>query len=84
MAHSCTVVGLQAVVYLPAQQHQGFQLTGSFTRRDGAPVLDLYFENQTGKVLQQFALKFNTNHLGLAPSAPLKVASQLHHSRHSA
>jgi hypothetical protein len=57
---------------LAASAGKGLQMTASYTRRAGVPYLDFTFDNNSGQVLSQFAIKFNVNHLGLAPAAPLK------------
>ena len=66
------------VVALTSQQTGGLALSGRVARRGGQLFLDLLFHNRTGRSLSGFALKMNTNFLGLRPDSRLDPGTILH------
>eukprot|EP00276_Gloeochaete_wittrockiana_P004635 CAMPEP_0184659200 /NCGR_PEP_ID=MMETSP0308-20130426/28715_1 /TAXON_ID=38269 /ORGANISM="Gloeochaete witrockiana, Strain SAG 46.84" /LENGTH=861 /DNA_ID=CAMNT_0027098849 /DNA_START=272 /DNA_END=2857 /DNA_ORIENTATION=- len=69
-----TSKALHTVTLLPAMRGKGMQITGSFSREQGRPVMNLTFENQGQVPLSGFAIQFNKNSFGLIPAVPLQVA----------
>jgi AP-1 complex subunit beta-1 len=55
---------------LPASAGKSLAITSRVTRRGGQIFLDLQLENHTQQTLSKFAVKFNDNFLGLAPTGP--------------
>jgi len=64
-------------VWLAAQQGQGFEIQGTFSRKNGITSMEMTFMNSSGAPLTDFAIQFNKNSFGLAPASPLKVNSPL-------
>jgi len=63
-------------VVLDPSAGKGLQLRSRVVRRNGQPQLELVFDNQSSNTLQQFALKFNDNFIGVAPPAgPVQVGA---------
>jgi len=58
---------------LPADRANGMQISGGAVRRNNQLFLDLSIHNQSGAVLGDFAVQFNKNSFGLAPTQ-LQVA----------
>eukprot|EP00158_Paraphelidium_tribonemae_P006780 Partr_v1_DN27967_c1_g1_i4_m11886 putative Adaptor-related protein complex len=54
--------------FLTAAQAKGFELTGTFSRRNGQPSMDLAFSNKSMTPLAEFAIQFNKNTFGLIPT----------------
>jgi len=52
---------------LDASSAKGLTLRTRLIRRNGSAALDMQFENGSTQPLQQFAMKFNDNFIGLAP-----------------
>lgn len=63
-------------VVLDPSAGKGLQIRTRVIRKNGAPTLEMSFDNQSGQVLSQFAMKFNDNFIGLAPPAgPVQVGA---------
>ena len=58
---------------LSAEKGKGLQVDGVVTRLNGEATYNLKFTNRTNGPLNGFAIKFNKNAFGFAPSAPLNV-----------
>jgi len=54
------------------------QVRTAFARVNGQPVMQFYFENNSPRALNHFALKFNRNLLGLAPLGNPVVSAWMH------
>lgn len=65
-------------VLLPADRGNGLQVRGAFARVEGSFVLELTLENHAQVALSGFAIQFNKNVWGIAPSTPLTVAEPIH------
>jgi len=62
-----------AVRYVLQNPHgKGLQIRNSFARRQNTLFMDLTFENTSSTALPSFAVKFNTNYLGVSPNALLR------------
>jgi len=68
-------VGPQTVL-LPASKGKGLEISGTFARRQGAVFMDLTFTNRAMQAMGGFAIQFNKNSFGIAPSA-LQVQSPI-------
>lgn len=55
---------------LTVDKGNGMQISGSFSRRENQSYLDLDISNQTGSPMNDFAIQFNRNSFGIAPSQP--------------
>ena len=63
-------------VVLDPSAGKGLQIRTRVVRKNGAPQLEMSFDNQSGQVLSQFAMKFNDNFIGVAPPAgPVQVGA---------
>ena len=59
---------------LPAAKGNGLQVSTKYSRKNGAAVLELKFENQSASPLSTFALRINpANYLGVSMAAPLQM-----------
>jgi hypothetical protein len=65
---------LPVATWLTAAAGHGLQITGTFGRAGGAPVLEMTFSNQSPAVLSDFAVQFDKNSFKLANKLPLAVA----------
>jgi len=68
-----TLLGATTKIVLPASQGSGLQISVGYSRSGGRLNMDFVFENQSSQTLSQFAIRFNTNYLGLNNAAPVKV-----------
>lgn len=50
---------------------KGVDISLGYSRSQNTPQLHLQIDNQTGGVLDKFAIKFNSNYLGIANKSPL-------------
>jgi len=57
-------------VVLAADKGNGMQVSAAFVRQNGQTVLDMTFSNMSSTPLGEFAIQFNKNSFGLAPSQP--------------
>lgn len=57
-------------VVLGADKGNGMQISANFVRQNGQTVLDMSFTNMSGTPFGDFAIQFNKNSFGLAPSQP--------------
>merc|ERR1719494_926864 len=64
-------------VWLSAAKGKGLEISGTFSRRNGQIFMDLTFTNRAMQAMGGFAIQFNKNSFGIAPSAPLQVQSPL-------
>lgn len=67
---------LQTQVWLPAVRGKGLEITGTFSRRGGQIHMEMTFSNKAMQAMGGFAIQFNKNSFGLAPS-PLQLATPL-------
>lgn len=63
-------------IFLPASKGKGLEISGTFARRQGVIYMDLTFANRAMQAMAGFAIQFNKNSFGLAPSA-LQVQTPL-------
>jgi len=56
-------------------QSKGLQVKAAYRRSNGIVYMDFLFENSSQTTLNNFAIKFNNNYVGVQPDAPLKVSS---------
>jgi AP-1 complex subunit beta-1 len=68
-------------VLLPAARGKGLTISGMFSSNGGRITHDLTFDNQTGQPLSNFAIQYNKNSFGFAPSAALQIQEPLHHGQ---
>ncbi|KAF2896561.1 hypothetical protein ILUMI_09611 [Ignelater luminosus] len=61
--------------WLPAEKGKGLEIWGAFSRRNGQISMDLTFTNKAMQAMTGFAIQFNKNSFGLAPSAPLNIGA---------
>ena len=54
-------------LFLSAQQAKGLELSGTFARQNGFPVMELVFTNKSQLPMNEFAVQFNKNSFGLVP-----------------
>jgi AP-1 complex subunit beta-1 len=57
-------------IVLPSDRANGMQIAGAFSRRNGQVYLDATITNYGSVLISDFALQFNKNTFGLAPSQP--------------
>lgn len=62
-----------AEVWLDAARGKGLEVAGTFSNRGGQVYMDLKFTNRATQAMADFAIQFNKNSFGLAPSAALQV-----------
>lgn len=60
-------------IWLDAAKGKGLEVAGSFSNRGGQVYMDLLFVNRSTQAMADFAIQFNKNSFGLAPSAALQV-----------
>ncbi|XP_032673587.1 AP-1 complex subunit beta-1 isoform X2 [Odontomachus brunneus] len=65
------------VNWLPAEKGKGFDIWGTFTRKNGQISMDMTFTNKAMQPMGGFAIQLNKNSFGLTPAAPLQVAAPL-------
>lgn len=65
------------VNWLPAEKGKGFDLWGTFSRKNGAINMDMTFTNKAMQPMGGFAIQLNKNSFGLTPAAPLQVPAPL-------
>ncbi|XP_014224741.1 AP-1 complex subunit beta-1 isoform X2 [Trichogramma pretiosum] len=63
--------------WLPAEKGKGFDVWGTFSRKNGQINMDLTFTNKAMQPMGGFAIQLNKNSFGLAPAAPLQVPAPL-------
>ncbi|KAK5638054.1 hypothetical protein RI129_012349 [Pyrocoelia pectoralis] len=61
--------------WLPAEKGKGLEIWGTFSRRNGQVSMDLTFTNKAMQAMNGFAIQFNKNSFGIAPSAPLSIGT---------
>ncbi|KAK0081722.1 hypothetical protein PV325_011666 [Microctonus aethiopoides] len=62
------------VNWLPAEKGKGFDIWGTFSRKNGQISMNMTF---TSKPMSGFAIQLNKNSFGLTPAAPLQVQAPL-------
>ncbi|XP_024891226.1 AP-1 complex subunit beta-1 isoform X1 [Temnothorax curvispinosus] len=65
------------VNWLPAEKGKGFDIWGTFSRKNGQISMDMTFTNKAMQPMGGFAIQLNKNSFGLTPAAPLQVAAPL-------
>ncbi|XP_011255476.1 AP-1 complex subunit beta-1 isoform X3 [Camponotus floridanus] len=65
------------VNWLPAEKGKGFDIWGTFTRKNGQISMDMTFTNKAMQPMGGFAIQLNKNSFGLSPAAPLQVPAPL-------
>ncbi|KAI4503220.1 hypothetical protein M0802_001442 [Mischocyttarus mexicanus] len=65
------------VNWLPAEKGKGFDIWGTFSRKNGQVSMDMTFTNKAMQPMGGFAIQLNKNSFGLTPAAPLQVPSPL-------
>ncbi|CAL7936401.1 unnamed protein product [Xylocopa violacea] len=65
------------VNWLPAEKGKGFDIWGTFSRKNGQISMDMTFTNKAMQPMGGFAIQLNKNSFGLTPAAPLQVPSPL-------
>ncbi|XP_043477680.1 AP-1 complex subunit beta-1 isoform X1 [Leptopilina heterotoma] len=65
------------VNWLPAEKGKGFDIWGTFSRKNGQISMDMTFTNKAMQPMGGFAIQLNKNSFGLSPASPLQVASPL-------
>ncbi|XP_033210556.1 AP-1 complex subunit beta-1 isoform X1 [Belonocnema kinseyi] len=65
------------VNWLPAEKGKGFDIWGTFSRKNGQISMDMTFTNKAMQPMGAFAIQLNKNSFGLTPAAPLQVPSPL-------
>ncbi|XP_020300555.1 AP-1 complex subunit beta-1 isoform X1 [Pseudomyrmex gracilis] len=65
------------VNWLPAEKGKGFDIWGTFSRKNGQISMDMVFTNKTMQPMGGFAIQLNKNSFGLTPAAPLHVPAPL-------
>ncbi|XP_071496866.1 AP-1 complex subunit beta-1-like [Diadema antillarum] len=63
--------------WLPASKGKGMEITGTFSRRQGQPFMDMTFQNRAMQQMAGFAIQFNKNSFGLTPNTALTIPSPL-------
>ncbi|XP_011494231.1 PREDICTED: AP-1 complex subunit beta-1 isoform X2 [Ceratosolen solmsi marchali] len=63
--------------WLSADKGKGFDIWGTFSRKDGQINMEMRFTNKTMQPMGGFAIQLNKNSFGLTPSAPLQVPAPL-------
>eukprot|EP00038_Savillea_parva_P005228 m.150058 g.150058 ORF g.150058 m.150058 type:complete len:632 (-) comp11679_c2_seq2:1760-3655(-) len=59
--------------WVTAAAGNGLEITGTFGRANGNPVMEMTFKNTTGTALSDFAVQFDANSFKLINAAPLTV-----------
>ncbi|XP_008213577.1 AP-1 complex subunit beta-1 isoform X1 [Nasonia vitripennis] len=65
------------VNWLPAEKGKGFDIWGTFSRKNGQINMDMTFTNKAMQPMGGFAIQLNKNSFGLAPAVPLQVPAPL-------
>ncbi|XP_012253878.2 AP-1 complex subunit beta-1 isoform X2 [Athalia rosae] len=65
------------VNWLPAEKGKGFDVWGTFSRKNGQISMDMIFSNKAMQPMGGFAIQLNKNSFGLTPAAPLQIAGPL-------
>ncbi|KAK0156864.1 hypothetical protein PV328_012194 [Microctonus aethiopoides] len=65
------------VNWLPAEKGKGFDIWGTFSRKNGQISMDMTFTNKAMQPMGGFAIQLNKNSFGLTPAAPLQVPAPL-------
>ncbi|XP_011345176.2 AP-1 complex subunit beta-1 isoform X3 [Ooceraea biroi] len=65
------------VNWLPAEKGKGFDIWGTFSRKNGQISMDMTFTNKAMQPMGGFAIQLNKNSFGLSPAAPLQVPAPL-------
>ncbi|XP_046474029.1 AP-1 complex subunit beta-1 isoform X1 [Neodiprion pinetum] len=65
------------VNWLPAEKGKGFDVWGTFSRKNGQISMDMTFSNKAMQPMGGFAIQLNKNSFGLTPAAPLQVGGPL-------
>ncbi|XP_051175824.1 AP-1 complex subunit beta-1 isoform X2 [Leptopilina boulardi] len=65
------------VNWLPAEKGKGFDIWGTFSRKNGQISMDMTFTNKAMQPMGGFAIQLNKNSFGLSPTSPLQVSSPL-------
>ncbi|XP_074111555.1 adaptor protein complex 1/2, beta subunit isoform X1 [Cotesia typhae] len=65
------------VNWLPAEKGKGFDIWGTFSRKNGQISMDMTFTNKAMQAMGGFAIQLNKNSFGLTLSAPLQVPAPL-------
>ncbi|KAI4492574.1 hypothetical protein M0804_002365 [Polistes exclamans] len=65
------------VNWLPAEKGKGFDIWGTFSRKNSQISMDMTFTNKAMQPMGGFAIQLNKNSFGLTPAAPLQVPSPL-------
>lgn len=63
--------------WLPAAKGKGLDISGTFSRKSGQVFMELTLTNRALQAMMGFAIQFNKNSFGLAPSQPLNVTAPL-------
>ncbi|KAF7987655.1 hypothetical protein HCN44_003518 [Aphidius gifuensis] len=63
--------------WLPAEKGKGFDVWGTFSRKNGQISMDMTFTNKAMQPMGQFAIQLNKNSFGLTPATPLQVPGPL-------
>ncbi|XP_043275247.1 AP-1 complex subunit beta-1 isoform X1 [Venturia canescens] len=63
--------------WLPAEKGKGFDIWGTFSRKNGQISMDMTFTNKAMQPMGDFAIQLNKNSFGLTTAAPLQVAAPL-------
>jgi hypothetical protein len=61
-------------IVLTAEKGKGMQISSSYSKKNGQPSVDFTIFNQSTLPLSDFAIQFNKNSFGIAPT-PLQVTS---------
>ncbi len=67
---------LPKAIWLTAQDGEGLEVSGTFSRRQGQMYMELTFKNTTAQAMDDFAMQFNANSFGLAPE-PLQFPAPI-------
>ncbi|XP_034951491.1 AP-1 complex subunit beta-1 isoform X2 [Chelonus insularis] len=65
------------VNWLPAEKGKGFDIWGTFSRKNGQINMEMTFTNKAMQPMGGFAIQLNKNSFGLTPAAPLQVPAPL-------
>lgn len=60
-------------VWLPSMKGKGLEISGTFTRRNQNPVMELTFMNKAMQQMSSFAVQFNKNSFGLTPGQQISI-----------
>ncbi|XP_014209154.1 AP-1 complex subunit beta-1 isoform X2 [Copidosoma floridanum] len=65
------------VNWLPAEKGKGFDIWGTFVRKNGQIHMEMTLTNKAMQPMGGFAIQLNKNSFGLTPAAPLQVPAPL-------